>query len=72
MTNLKRAILRLFDFLRERKSDLQVFYYDKFKWAKKYTFDFFAGYISAQKPAYCHKTKRAISGCFKNTDTMSG
>ena len=69
MQNLKRAILRLFGFLRERKSDLRVFYYDKIKWAQKYTFDFFAGYISAQKPAYCHKTEAGKFEMFqKNND----
>jgi len=51
----KRAFLGLFDFLRERKSDPQVFYSSKFKRAKIFTFAFFAGYISAQKLVCYHK-----------------
>ena len=45
----KWAFLGLFDFLRERKSDLQVFYSSKFKRAELFTFDFIGNYISAQK-----------------------
>ena len=61
----KWAFLGLFDFLRERKSDPQVFYSSKFKRAFSFTFDFFAGYISAQKPAYCHKTEAGDLGMFQ-------
>ena len=69
MLSRKRAFLGLFDFLRERKSDLQVFYSSKFKRAFSFTFDFFAGYISAQKPAYCHKTTAGKFKMFqKNND----
>ena len=67
----KWAFLGLFDFLRERKSDLQVFYSSKFKRAFSFTFDFFAGYILAQKPAYCHKAAAGKFIMFQKNNVLS-
>ena len=71
MLSRKRAFLGLFDFLRERKSDLQVFYSSKFKRAFSFTFDFIGNYIPAQKVICYHKAAAGKNIMFQKNNVYN-